>query len=247
MGIFQPGCIAETRGPRRARAAADAGAATHVVSTGCDRKARLQGLKPFFPRSLTAGLKPRPSGFDICFTARSKARPSEFDMYGAGCSRKSVRAALRIVLCVAMLAESNCGTAGTPAGLKTPPANVTVTISPASATLFLGATQQFGASVTGSSNTGVTWEVNGAVGGAAGTGTISAGGLYTAPGILPASGSASVTAVSQADPGATASATVSFTGNIVSAFCGRYPCPRYCPPRENEYIPIGKIVIDYLI
>ena len=58
---------------------------------------------------------------------------------------------------------------------------VSVSISPASASVQVSATQPFSATVTGSTNTGVTWSVNGVAGGNATTGTISAGGLYTAP------------------------------------------------------------------
>src|SRR6266852_978549 len=54
----------------------------------------------------------------------------------------------------------------------TPPV-VSITISPTSASLQTSATQQFTATVTGSSNTAVTWTATG--------GTVSSGGLYTAP------------------------------------------------------------------
>ena len=57
--------------------------------------------------------------------------------------------------------------------VTTTPAPVAVTITPGSAAVQVGKTQQFSASVTGSSNTAVTWSASG--------GTISASGLYTAP------------------------------------------------------------------
>jgi hypothetical protein len=91
---------------------------------------------------------------------------------------------------------------------------VGVSVSPSGANLFLGSTQQFQAIVTGSSNESVTWEVNGVIGGTASAGTISAGGLYTAPAILPAPPSATVTAVSQADTQASGSAIVSLEDNV---------------------------------
>ena len=50
---------------------------------------------------------------------------------------------------------------------------VAVSISPSTATVKTGATQQFAATVTGTSNTGVTWSASG--------GTISSSGMYTAP------------------------------------------------------------------
>ncbi|SNT34672.1 Glycosyl hydrolases family 28 [Granulicella rosea] len=62
----------------------------------------------------------------------------------------------------------------------------------------LGQTTQFAATVSGSSNTAVTWQVNGVTGGATATGTISATGLYTAPAVLPAPNTVTIAAVSQA-------------------------------------------------
>src|SRR4051794_29755681 len=59
--------------------------------------------------------------------------------------------------------------------------NVVVSVTPTSATVQTGSTQQFSASVTGTSNTTVTWSVNGAVGGSDSVGIISTAGLYTAP------------------------------------------------------------------
>jgi hypothetical protein len=108
----------------------------------------------------------------------------------------------------------NCGIAGTPPKNPGPPSNVGVTVSPGSANLFLGSTQQFQAIVTGSANESVAWEVNGVIGGTASAGTISAGGLYTAPAILPAPPSATVTAVSQADTQASGSAIVSLEDDV---------------------------------
>jgi uncharacterized protein (DUF1800 family) len=58
---------------------------------------------------------------------------------------------------------------------------VKIKVSPASASLRSPATQQFTAIVTGTTNTAVTWTVNGTVGGSVNLGTISTTGLYTAP------------------------------------------------------------------
>ncbi len=90
-----------------------------------------------------------------------------------------------------------------------PPQTVAVTINPTSASVAVGATQQFTATVTGSANTAVTWQVNGVTGGNATTGTITASGLYTAPGAIPA-GTVTVRAVSVADPTKNASAGLNF-------------------------------------
>ena len=95
------------------------------------------------------------------------------------------------------------------------PSAVVVTIQPASANLFLGQIQQFQPSVTGATNTSVTWKVNNVPGGNAVVGTITAAGLYIAPVVLPAPATVSVTAMSVADPKASASATVNLSDDIV--------------------------------
>jgi len=118
-----------------------------------------------------------------------------------------------IAASIVLIALVGCGFAGSPPG--PPPPNVTVTIQPTSASLFLGQTQAFQATVIGSTNTNVTWQVNGVAGGSTSTGTISSSGLFTAPAILPASANATVTAVSQANPKDSASATVTLQDNIV--------------------------------
>jgi hypothetical protein len=80
---------------------------------------------------------------------------------------------------------------------------VTIAVSPASATVRAGATKSFSATVTGSTNTSVTWQVNGVAGGSAATGTISSSGLYSAPTTVPGSNTVTVRAVSSADATAT--------------------------------------------
>ena len=93
---------------------------------------------------------------------------------------------------------------------------VAVTISPTTASIAGGATQQFTATVTPSTNTAVTWQVNGENGGDAVIGTVSTSGLYTAPTVLPTTTSVSVTAISQADTTKSASATVTLTAPTVT-------------------------------
>ena len=63
----------------------------------------------------------------------------------------------------------------------------------------MGGTQQFTATVSGSSNQAVNWQVNGVTGGSASTGTISSAGRYTAPNTLPNANTAAIGAVSAAD------------------------------------------------
>ncbi len=80
-----------------------------------------------------------------------------------------------------------------------PPPPVAISISPYASSLLTGATQQFSATVTGASDPTVAWQV------ASGGGSISSSGLYTAPSLA---GTATVKAISLADPTKTASATV---------------------------------------
>lgn len=96
-----------------------------------------------------------------------------------------------------------------------PPSTVTVTLQPATATLFLGQAQQFQASVAGTSNAGVNWDVNGVPGGNSALGTISSSGLYTAPAILPSSPTLTITAASSADATASAFASIALKDDIV--------------------------------
>jgi hypothetical protein len=82
---------------------------------------------------------------------------------------------------------------------------VQVAISPLAISLTPGGTYTFAAVVTGSSDTAVNWSVDGIAGGNSTVGTVSSGGVYTAPSV---SGSHTVTATSHASFSATASATV---------------------------------------
>jgi hypothetical protein len=94
-------------------------------------------------------------------------------------------------------------------------AQVSVSISPSLATMATLATQSFTATVSGSSNTAVTWQVNGISGGNSTAGLVSTTvlgttneAIFLAPSTVPSPASVSVTAVSQADPTKSATATV---------------------------------------
>ena len=88
---------------------------------------------------------------------------------------------------------------------------VTVVVSPKTISVKTGQTQQFTATVSGTANTAVTWQVNSMAGGAAATGTISASGLYTPPAAPPNPATVTVSAVSQADPSKSDNASVTVT------------------------------------
>jgi len=85
---------------------------------------------------------------------------------------------------------------------------VRVTVAPASVELPAGKTQQFTATVTGPSNTSVTWSVAGILGGNSTVGTISSSGLYTAPATVSASTTVTIAATSVADSSAFGTASV---------------------------------------
>jgi chitodextrinase len=88
---------------------------------------------------------------------------------------------------------------------------VVISISPIVASVVTSKTQPFTATVTNTTNTAVTWQVNGVTGGDSTHGTISASGLYTAPSAVPNPATLTVSAISQADPTKSASATVAIS------------------------------------
>ena len=91
---------------------------------------------------------------------------------------------------------AGCGGGSSTVAPKPAPVSVAVRLSPSSAILDQGATRQFTATVTGSTNTAVTWSVQ-----ESGGGSITNEGLYTAPATT---GAFHVIATSQADSTKTA-------------------------------------------
>jgi hypothetical protein len=105
---------------------------------------------------------------------------------------------------------------------------IVVTVSPGAPTLQTFGKQAFTVKVTGTTNTAVTWEVNGVQGGNATTGTISASGMYSAPhfissAIIPANNApvtVTIKAISQASATAFGSATMTLMTQGQSAQSG---------------------------
>jgi len=95
-----------------------------------------------------------------------------------------------------------------------PPPPITVTVTPATATVGPGASTQFMATVTGTTNTAVTWQVNGMPGGSAAAGTITSNGLYTAPSTIPNPATVTVTAVLSANAADSGSASVTVAQQV---------------------------------
>ena len=118
---------------------------------------------------------------------------------------------------VTVNATSAATTAPSSANNGTCPATpVTVTVTPSTVSLKAGGTQAFSAAVTNTSNTAVTWQVNGVAGGNSTVGTISAAGMYTAPSTVSSSVTATVTAVADADTSRTGSAQITVSSTTTS-------------------------------
>src|SRR5215467_1671126 len=124
--------------------------------------------------------------------------------------------AIRFIILAALLVGLSIHLAG----------QVSVGISPSAVMLGTMATQPFTATVTGSANTAVTWQVNGVIGGSSTNGVVSTTvlgtaneAIYLAPSGVPSPASVSVTAISQADTtkSATATVTIQKAANTVKA------------------------------
>lgn len=100
---------------------------------------------------------------------------------------------------------------------------VAVTIKPTFAIATVSQTTPFTDTVTGATNTSVTWEVNNTPGGSATIGTISATGVYTAPTQVPSPATVTVTVVSQADTTKSASAQVTVVDHTPNEAAQSFP------------------------
>ncbi len=117
---------------------------------------------------------------------------------------------------------------GAPAiSVSTNPPGVTV--------VYTSTTQAFTATVTGETNTAVTWEVNGVAGGDSTNGTIDSTGLYSAPAAVPAQPLIIITAVSQAD----SSVSGIYPITIVTAPVATQPAPQTISPGETANFSIS--------
>jgi hypothetical protein len=126
---------------------------------------------------------------------------------------------------MALLAVISClGCGGGVLGSASPPPpsnpTINVSVSAASGTVLLGATDAITATVTGSTNTTVTWSVGNVSEGNSTVGTISPAGNYMAPGVLPQPASETVTATSVADTTKSASVTLTIASSFTLAISG---------------------------
>ena len=105
------------------------------------------------------------------------------------------------------------GCSGLTLGGGNPPPLNQLVVAPAKATLRGGDAQTFTAKLNGAA-VGVTWSVNGVAGGSAATGTISAGGVYTAPEFPPAANAIAIGAAETSDSTKLANAAITL-GNPI--------------------------------
>jgi hypothetical protein len=95
--------------------------------------------------------------------------------------------------------------------------SVTVVVAPKTQSVVVATTQQFTATVTGSSNTAVAWSVGGTNCSTQDCGSISAAGLYTAPKTIPNPALIAVTAISNANSADFGAAAVTIIAAPASA------------------------------
>lgn len=119
-----------------------------------------------------------------------------------------------MMLCV--VSGAGCGgvTGANPSGAPSSSATISVSVTAANTSVLLGTTTATTATVLNTTNTAVTWSVNGIPGGNTLVGTISAGGLYLAPSILPSPPTANVQAASVADPSKTAQVVITILSDV---------------------------------
>jgi hypothetical protein len=91
------------------------------------------------------------------------------------------------------------------------PTTMVVSVTPQSANVKAGGTQQFSASVVNGAPSTVKWQINDVVGGSASIGTIDTKGMYKAPASVPNPATVTIKAISDADSTKSSSAIVTIT------------------------------------
>src|SRR3984893_3733320 len=90
----------------------------------------------------------------------------------------------------------------------------TVIMTPATATVRVGDSQQFSATVNGLTNPAITWTVNGIAGGNSTVGTISANGDYQSPATLPNPNTVTVAVTITASPTLSGTSTITLENPV---------------------------------
>ena len=132
---------------------------------------------------------------------------------------------------------------------------VTATVTPTSVSIASGASQGFVATVTNTTNTGVSWYVNNILGGNSTVGTVTASGLYTAPYVSTAT-TVSVSAISVANPAVKAVASASIQATTTKSTSTtryntmgvvNYVTPYLKPTQQDELFAWQKDKYDMFI
>ena len=127
---------------------------------------------------------------------------------------------------IALIAEGawtiGCGAGGASPPPPPPPA-IEVTVKPVTGSVVLGGHATLTATVTNTTDTAVSWSVNGAPGGNATLGTITSGGVYTAPADLPSPPTVQITATSHADSTKSGIGTLAITSDITLSLTPNTP------------------------
>jgi hypothetical protein len=123
---------------------------------------------------------------------------------------------------------------------------ITVSVSPSAAQLTTGSSQQFAATVGGTSNTAVTWSLSGSGCSGSACGIIGATGLYKAPGTVPSPPTITVTATAQADNRTASFATVTVVPKTDTKLTGQYAFSFEGFDSQGAYLAIGSFIADGL-
>jgi hypothetical protein len=116
-----------------------------------------------------------------------------------------------------------CGSASSTSNTPPPPtASITVAVSPSTANVRVGNSASFSATVSGISNSAVTWSVDDTAGGSSALGTIDSSGKYSAPASLPSPNTVSIKATSSADTSKSSTSSVTLM-NPTPALTGISP------------------------
>jgi hypothetical protein len=119
---------------------------------------------------------------------------------------------VRLLIALGAVAALSC--CSSDGGNNEPPPTVSVSISPPAASCKIGESCSFSATVSGTTNTAVTWSLSGTGCTGASCGTISSNGVYTAPDVVPVPAAVTVRATSQAAAGKSAVATVTIVSDV---------------------------------
>lgn len=115
-----------------------------------------------------------------------------------------------VVMTPSSVSSSAPSTAGQN-GCSTVAPAIVVEVCPSTDSVPTGGTETLVATLGNTSNTTVTWQVNGIAGGNATVGTITAAGVYTAPASVPSPSTVTITAIAEADGTSSASAQLTVT------------------------------------